>query len=622
MVKKKLNKFVVPREYNQSAIFAKGGNLYELGGLPTDFKSSAAGQFASGNIGAGLSGALGAAPGIMGLANSTIKDFDTSGIGKEVIGTQDMTRNDILNTNVNVDSQQKGFGAIAGDAASAAMAGMQVAGPWGALAGLVPIATGIFGNEAKQNKAEQAERQWTNNLQAKNRQFNQQDLRQSMANFSAMGGDLFAYGGQMPSQLTSFDSGGSHQSNPNGGILQGTGANGQPNLVEEGETKHEDYIFSDRLKINPQISKDFKLPKGLNGKTFADASKYLNREAKDRPNDPISKNGVKAHLAKLTAAQEGLKAQQQPQQGIPMEGQPNVNMLAQGYANGGYIDQTHYQNPTLQGANIGAEGMPLTKLNTPLVGIDQNAYARSMKLQGVDWKANPLSNVKDINEALKEAAAFRERNPYQQEEVQSTDFSRYAPVAANIAMGISDMFEKPEVVKYGRVNPERITARMDYQPVDTEWMNNKMNATYAGTRDQMINQAGGNRAMAMAGLSGINQQQQNAVGEAYLKAQDINYNRKNQATQFNAGIETQNVAAQNAAQQTNLQLQMQEMDANARNRAAKRNAARQAILNAASNIGDIGRENYAFKTGAQMTDYEVDPTTGKIKYMGNNKKTK
>ena len=294
-----------------------------------------------------------------------------------------------------------------------------------------------------------------------------------MANFSAIGGDLFAYGGQMKSQLTEFNEGKSHSENPQGGIMQGTGSNGQPNLVEEGETKHEDYIFSDRLKINPQISKDFKLPKGLNGKTFADASKYLNREAKDRPNDPTSNNAVKAHLAKLTAAQEGLKAQQQPQQGIPMDGQSNANMLAQGqqFAYGG--DQTHYQNPTLQGANIGAEGMDLT---------------------------------------------------------------RYAPVAANVITGIGDMFEKPEVVKYGRVNPERVTARMDYQPIDTEWMTNKMNATYAGTRDQMINQAGGNRAIAMAGLSGINQQQQNAVGEAYLKGQDINYGRKNQATQFNAAI--------------------------------------------------------------------------------------
>ena len=625
MAIKKKNKFIVPQEYNKSVIFSKGGNLYPLGGLPTDFKSSAAGQFAAGNVGAGMSGAVGALPGVMGLMNSTIKDFDYSGVGKEVVGTNDMSRSDILNTNVNVDAQQKGFGAIAGDAASAAMTGMQVAGPWGALAGLVPIATGIIGNDQKQHKAQEAEQQWTNNLKAKNRQFNQQDLRTNMANFSANGGDLFAYGGQMPQQLTEFNSSGTHEQNPNGGIMQGTGANGQPNLVEEGETKHEDYVFSDRLKINPIISGEFKLPKGLNGKTFAQASKYLNREAKERPNDLISKNAVKAHLAKLTAAQEGLKAQQQPQQGIPMEGQPSANILAQGYANGGYIDQTHYNNPTLQGANIGADGGGLSgdgsydtlawpKLNTPIVGIDQNAYANNMKLQGIDWKANPLSNVKDINAALKEDTAFRSRNPYQQEE--PTDFSRYAPVAANMAMGISDMFEKPEVVKYGRINPERVTARMDYQPIDTEWMNNKMNATYAGTRDQMINNAGGNRAMAMAGLSGINQQQQNAVGEAYMKAQDINYGRKNQATQFNAGIEAQNIAAQNAAQQANLQLQMQEMDANARNRAAKRNAARSAILNAATNIGQIGKENFDAKTGQQMFGYGQDPN-GIITYGGN-----
>ena len=176
------------------------------------------------------------------------------------------------------------------------------------------------------------------------------------------------------------------------------------------------------------------------------------------------------------------------------------------------------------------------------------------------------------------------------------------------------MFEKPEVVKFGRVNPERVTARMDYQPIDTEWMNNKMNATYAGTRDQMINNAGGNRATAMAGLSGINQQQQNSIGEAYMKAQDINYGRKNQATQFNAGIEAQNVAAQNAAQQTNLQLQMQEMDANARNRAAKRNAARQAILNAATNIGQIGKENYLVNSAKQTTGYSLNPITGRMEY--------
>jgi len=194
------------------------------------------------------------------------------------------------------------------------------------------------------------------------------------------------------------------------------------------------------------------------------------------------------------------------------------------------------------------------------------------------------------------------------------DYSRYAPVAANMITGIGDMFQKPEEVKYGRVSPEMNTSRMDYQPIDTEWMNNKMNATYASTRDQMINNAGGNRAAAMAGLSGINQQQQNAVGESYLKAQDINYGRKQQANQFNAGIEQQNVAAQNQAQQLNLQIAMQEAEMNARNRAAKRNAARQAIIQSANDLGQIGKENWASKTGGTMTGYTTDPLTGVITY--------
>jgi len=49
----------------------------------------------------------------------------------------------------------------------------------------------------------------------------------------------YAYGGQFttPSSLTEFGEGGSHEANPLGGIPQGMGENGQPNLVEEGETK-------------------------------------------------------------------------------------------------------------------------------------------------------------------------------------------------------------------------------------------------------------------------------------------------------------------------------------------------------------------------------------------------
>lgn len=224
-----------------------------------------------------------------------------------------------------------------------------------------------------------------------------------------------------------------------------------------------------------------------------------------------------------------------------------------------------------------------------------------------------MANIKDINLALKEDAAFRSRNPFMQDESQFTDFSRYAPVAANMITGISDMFDKPEQVQFGRINPEQITSRMDYQPIDTEWMTNKMKNQASGMRDSILGSSGGNRAIAMAGLSGINRQSQEALGDQYMRAQDINYGRKNQALQFNAGIEAQNVAGRNAAQAQNVQLAIQEADMNARNRAAKRNAARQAILQASQDLGGIGRENWAGKTGEAMYGYKTD-AQGNITY--------
>lgn len=66
----------------------------------------------------------------------------------------------------------------------------------------------------------------------------------------------FNQGGQMTGQssaeqlVTLFEAGGSHEQNPLGGIPQGVGANGKTNLVEEGETKWNDYIFSNAYSLD------------------------------------------------------------------------------------------------------------------------------------------------------------------------------------------------------------------------------------------------------------------------------------------------------------------------------------------------------------------------------------
>ena len=713
-IPKKKNKFTVPPLYDTS-VFDNGGGMNIFDNIKNKNTQAALGQ------------GMDVTQGVMQLGSQIGSNLSTSGIGSEVQDINNIGRSDILNTNTNIDSKQTNIG---GQALSGAMTGAQAGKSFGAIgmgvgAGIGALAGGlssVFGNEVKQDKADEAQQQWNANIGSKDRQFKEQDLKSDMSNYSANGGDLkYAEGGQMEQPLTEFNSGGTHEENINGGIQQGTGPNGKPNLVEEGETKHEDYIFSDRLKVTPVISKDFKLPNGLNGKTFAEASKTLSKESKERPNDPISNNGVKAQLAKLTAAQEGLKVkmeqskqqvpqqgiQPEQQQGIPVQGQtqveqqnPQANIMDQGenqqMAFGGYkpkkplvadtkmkavmqqvqvmIQQGASQEDIeaqLEKSGMSADQaqqlvmtamqqmkgqqqvqqpqqqqipqqMPQAQMQGISQGVSQMAFGGDLNNQYAKGgsiyedgnllnfisKGNYIPNKQVVSNNVatpslmfpsetnnsfemypnaKKNYNFIQDQPDQSKSNGSiNDYLRYTPAITNAITGISDMMQKPETVKYGRVSPERITARQDYQPVDTEWMTNKMNANYAGTRDQMINNAGGNRTTAMAGLSGINKQQQNAVGEAYLKAGDTNYQRRTQANQFNAGVEQQNVAAQNQAQQTNVQLAMQEADANARNRAAQRNASRNAIISGANTIGDIGRENFNRNTVASTTGYKYN----------------
>ena len=56
--------------------------------------------------------------------------------------------------------------------------------------------------------------------------------------------------------VTMFEAGGSHKASPHGGIPLGMGANGKPNLVEEGETKWNNYIFSNAYDMEGNYTGD------------------------------------------------------------------------------------------------------------------------------------------------------------------------------------------------------------------------------------------------------------------------------------------------------------------------------------------------------------------------------
>ena len=116
-----------------------------------------------------------------------------------------------------------------------------------------------------------------------------------------------AYGGNLKNNmgnknLTEFNEGGSHEQNPLGGVPLGENAS-----VEQGETKKGKYIYSDRLSIDENMTKEMNLPTYIKGKSFAEASKIINDKFLDR-HDNYANETKNTLLKRLEQAQETIKA--------------------------------------------------------------------------------------------------------------------------------------------------------------------------------------------------------------------------------------------------------------------------------------------------------------------------
>lgn len=126
----------------------------------------------------------------------------------------------------------------------------------------------------------------------------------------ALGGDLQTNGGDYTNGLTQINAGGSHENNPHDGVQMGVSQeNGNPNLVEEGETIFDDYVFSKRILADAETKKKFHIGKNKE-MSFADLSKKLERESTERPNDAISQAGLKKQMHLLAEEQERQKQEQ------------------------------------------------------------------------------------------------------------------------------------------------------------------------------------------------------------------------------------------------------------------------------------------------------------------------
>lgn len=207
----------------------------------------------------------------------------------------------------------------AGQGLKGAAAGAK-AGPMGAAAGAaLGVLTSAIGSIGKNIHAKK-QRDKTNKAIAYTEDFNDrsmairaenvqaQKIANLEANFAAFGGPFSTHGGFFTNGLQYINSGGTHEMNPNEGVPVSFDPEGKPNLVEEGETIFNDYVFSNRLMVPMNFKKRYKF--GKKPMTFAEASKRLAKESEERPNDPISRLGLQRFMQELSEAQETVRAKQ------------------------------------------------------------------------------------------------------------------------------------------------------------------------------------------------------------------------------------------------------------------------------------------------------------------------
>lgn len=222
-------------------------------------------------------------------------------------------------------------------------------GPWGALAGAIGGAGAAVANAFVKkntykndlsaitnfNRIEKGLRNYAYN-QGLNNTIKNRDLSmniQRSLNSHAVGGPL---GSEEQVGVTTFNTGGTHEMNPNGGIPQGIGDNGQPNVVEQGEVKWNDFIFSNRIQPSGDILSKYNTAFNKRFNSYADAANFILDLHKERENNPFDKSTLNVQMQRLADAQEYQKlSDEAAQYGLTPEEYGEYQQQAQQYENVG-----------------------------------------------------------------------------------------------------------------------------------------------------------------------------------------------------------------------------------------------------------------------------------------------
>ena len=357
--------------------------------------------------------------------------------------------------------------------------------------------------------------------------------------------------------LTEFNEGGTHEQNPNGGIPQGYSPNGDMNTVEQGETKNGNYVFSDRRIVSENDAKQFNLPKITVGKTFAKASKLLNKYNKERPYDPISNNSSKEMLGRLEEASESTM----PDKNEGQEQFADGGNMPFGYTNSYIYNMFHPNNNQYSLEQNNMNYIPDIKVKSLANPLDNNLFRTdTVGLNTMTPKEVSLStdnSLMPMNADTSSGLALADNNTNSGgngflsnlgQSIADNPMSllRYAPIAANI-LGIDKPKQAPTV------SLPMSSARYTPGYMDVEQMISPIASQREQTIGDIMNTSGGSASSARAGILGADVNYGKAVSDAINKINQYNLGQDAAAQSFNAQQDQFNISQMTNQQQINAQ---------------------------------------------------------------------
>lgn len=109
------------------------------------------------------------------------------------------------------------------------------------------------------------------------------------------------YGTIFDNNINVLNTGGSHEQNPNGGVIVSEDEQYR-DLIEEGEVIYDDYVFSARIKIPKDFKSKFKLRDSIS--SYADAAEYYAEKCQREGSSPAAINTLTTNMARLAESQE------------------------------------------------------------------------------------------------------------------------------------------------------------------------------------------------------------------------------------------------------------------------------------------------------------------------------